>query len=259
MTPRLDRRDRQERDEIVVSGINPVLEAIRATRVLDLRVGPRPGARVEALLQEARRRGLPVRSVPRAELDRLTDGVAHQGIVATSLAPRDVSVEQLVEASTGPPLILVLDGVEDPRNFGAVLRSAEAAGVSGVVRQKRRAAPLGGVVAKASAGALAHVPIASVVNLARALDELKRAGVWTVGLVGGAERCYHDVDLTQPTALVLGSEGQGLRRLVRERCDWLVSIPMQGRVDSLNVSVAAGIALFEVVRQRLVIQERAGS
>jgi 23S rRNA (guanosine2251-2'-O)-methyltransferase len=147
-------------------------------------------------------------------------------------------------------LIVVLDGIEDPHNVGAILRTANAAGVHGVIRQERHSAALDGVVAKASAGALAHTPIATVVNIARAVDELKDASVWTVGLDGASVERYDQVDLTLPTAIVLGAEGTGLRRLVRERCDRLVSIPMSGAVESLNVSVAAGVALFEAARQR---------
>ena len=150
----------------------------------------------------------------------------------------------------GVPLIVVLDGIEDPHNVGAILRTVDAAGADGVVRQSRHAARLDGAAAKASAGAIAHVPIAEVVNIARALETLKDAGVWTVGLVGDAPTRYDQIDLTLPTAVVVGAEGKGLRRLVRKRCDWLASIPMGGHVQSLNVSVAAGIALFEAVRQR---------
>ena len=144
----------------------------------------------------------------------------------------------------------MLDGIEDPHNVGAILRTVDAAGADGVVRQSRHAAPLDGAAAKASAGAVAHVRIAEVVNIARALEELKEAGVWTVGLAGDAPKRYDEIDFTLPTAIVVGAEGTGLRRLVRERCDWLVSIPMRGHVQSLNVSVAAGIVLFEAVRQR---------
>jgi len=133
---------------------------------------------------------------------------------------------------------------------GAIVRTADAAGADGVIRQSRRAAPLDGIAAKASAGAVSHVKIADVVNIARALEELKEAGVWTVGLTGDSGKRLDQVDLTVPIALVVGAEGTGLRRLVRDRCDWLASIPMKGHVQSLNVSVAAGIALFEVVRQR---------
>ena len=143
----------------------------------------------------------------------------------------------------------MLDGIEDPHNVGAILRTADAAGADGVIRQSRQAAALDGAAAKASAGAVSHVKIAEVVNIARALEELKEAGVWTVGLAGDAPKRLDQVDLTLPTAFVLGAEGSGFRRLVRERCDWLASIPMRGHVQSLNVSVAAGIALFEAVRQ----------
>ncbi len=144
----------------------------------------------------------------------------------------------------------MLDGVEDPHNFGAVLRSADAAGAHGVVRQTRHSASLSGAAGKASAGALAHVKIADVVNVARAVEDLKEAGIWTIGLAGDAPATYDKMDFTLPTALVLGAEGTGLRRLVRERCDMLAAIPMKGHVDSLNVSVAAGVVLFEAVRQR---------
>ena len=144
----------------------------------------------------------------------------------------------------------MLDGIEDPHNLGAILRTVDAAGASGLIRQSRRAARLDGAAAKASAGAVSHVRIAEVVNIARAVEELKELGVWTIGLAGDADKSYVDMDLTLPTALVLGAEGHGLRRLVRDRCDELVAIPMRGHVGSLNVSVAAGVALFEAVRQR---------
>ena len=149
---------------------------------------------------------------------------------------------------------MVLDGIEDPHNLGAILRTADAAGADGVVVQDRRSAARSGVAAKASAGALAHVRLAEVVNIARALEELKELGVWTVGLAGDAPNTYDGLDLKGPTALVFGAEGAGLRRLVRDRCDFLAAIPMAGRVGSLNVSVAAGVALFEAVRQRRLAQ-----
>jgi 23S rRNA (guanosine2251-2'-O)-methyltransferase len=159
-------------------------------------------------------------------------------------------VEEIVAAAEGPALIVVLDGIEDPQNVGAILRSADAAGATGLVRQARHAAPLEGATARASAGAVHHVRIATVVNIARALEELKSLNVWAVGLAGDAPEAYDEVDYRQPTAFVLGAEGTGLRRLVRESCDRLVSIPMAGELSSLNVSVSAGIALFEAVRQR---------
>lgn len=234
-----------------VYGINPVLEALRAGRAAAVRVAPRADDRLAALVALAESRGVPVTRVAAAHLDRLLGGRGrHQGVVADLREAKSASVEDLVAGARGAPLLVVLDGVEDPRNVGAILRTVDAAGGDGVVRQSRRAAPLGGAAAKASAGAVSHVRIAEVVNVARALEALKAAGVWTVGLAGDAPMPYDAVDYTGPTALVVGAEGSGLRRLVRERCDWLAAIPMRGRVESLNVSVAAGIVLFEAVRQR---------
>ena len=237
-----------------IYGINPVLEALRAKRVTGMRVSSRADDRVTALVRLAGEQGIPVRRVSGDELDRLAGGAPHrhQGVVADAEGKTAVSVEDLVVGAKGAPLIVVLDSIEDPHNVGAILRTVDAAGADGVVRQSRHAAALGGAAAKASAGAVAHVAIAEVVNIARALETLKEAGVWTVGLVGDAPKRYDDLDLTLPTAFVVGAEGTGLRRLVRERCDWLVSIPMAGHVQSLNVSVAAGIALFEAVRQRRI-------
>ena len=236
---------------MIVYGINPVLEALRAGRVTALRVGDRGGDRIRELLDLARERGVKVQRVGPDLLERLARGGVHQGVVAdVDEAVAEYSVSELVHGAAGPPLIVVLDGIEDPHNLGAILRTVDAVGADGVVMQSRRAAALGGAAAKASAGAVAHVRIAQVVNIARALDELKDAGVWTVGLAGEAEKDYTEVDLAGSTAIVLGAEGAGLRRLVREKCDFLARIPMRGHVSSLNVSVAAGITLFEALRQR---------
>jgi 23S rRNA (guanosine2251-2'-O)-methyltransferase len=236
---------------MIVYGINPVLEALRAGRVTSLRVGDRGGDRMRELMTLATERGVKVQRVPPDLLGRLARGGVHQGVVAdVEEAATDYSVAELVGQAAGVPLIVVLDGIEDPQNLGAILRTADAAGVDGVVIQSRRSAALGGAAAKASAGAMAHVRIAEVVNIARAIEELKELGVWTIGLAGEATTSYAAVDLILPSAIVLGAEGSGLRRLVRERCDHLVAIPMSGHVGSLNVSVAAGIMLFEAVRQR---------
>lgn len=235
---------------MILYGINPVREALRAGRVDRLTVADRQDRRLRELLDEARALGVPVEVAARADLDRRARGGVHQGVLARVADPAPWTVEDLVHRAAGAPLLVVLDGIEDPHNVGAILRSCDAAGVDGVVRQTRRAAALDGVAAKASAGAIAHVRLAEVVNIARALEELKGLGVWTVGLASGAERSYDEVDLSGPVAVVLGAEGTGLRRLVRESCDWLVRIPMGGHVDSLNVSVAAGIVLFEALRQR---------
>jgi 23S rRNA (guanosine2251-2'-O)-methyltransferase len=235
---------------MIVYGARPVLEALRAGRVRRLMVTGGARSRLHDVLRLAEAAGVGAQHVEPEALDRLAGGGAHQGVAAEVTPGRDYTIDELVTETGEPALIVVLDGIEDPQNLGAILRTADAAGAHGVVRQTRHAAPAGAAAAKASAGAIAHVRMAPVVNIARALDELKAAGVWTVGLAGRAETRYDDVDLTLPTAIVVGAEGTGLRRLVRERCDWLVSIPMGGQVESLNVSVAAGIALFEARRQR---------
>ncbi|MBI3401361.1 MAG: 23S rRNA (guanosine(2251)-2'-O)-methyltransferase RlmB [Acidobacteria bacterium] len=233
-----------------IYGINPVLEALRAKRATSVRVSSRADQRVAEVVRLAEAQGVEVQRVPAADLDRLTRGAVHQGVVAETREPQPLNVEDLVRGAAGTPLIVVLDSIEDPHNVGAILRSVDAAGADGVVRQSRHAAALDGAAAKASAGAVAHVKVAEVVNIARALEDLKEAGVWTVGLAGYAPKQYDEIDLTLPTAIVVGAEGTGLRRLVRERCDWVASIPMAGHVQSLNVSVATGIVLFEAVRQR---------
>jgi 23S rRNA (guanosine2251-2'-O)-methyltransferase len=235
---------------MIIFGINPVLEALRAGRVRALQVSARADERMREVLQLAAARGLRVTRVEADTLDRASRGGVHQGVIADLGERAPASVSELVRAAAGPPLIVVLDGIEDPHNVGAILRTVDAVGADGLVRQSRRAAPLDAVVGKASAGAVAWVRVADVVNIARALEELKELNVWTVGLAGEAAQPYDRVDFTLPTAIVLGSEGTGLRRLVRERCDVLASIPMAGHVSSLNVSVAAGIVLFEARRQR---------
>jgi 23S rRNA (guanosine2251-2'-O)-methyltransferase len=241
---------RTDGDRMIVYGINSVLEALRAKRVRELRVSDRPSGRLIAVIEAAARDGIPVRRVSASELDRIARGGVHQGVVAETEEMREYSIADLVQGAAAAPLLVVLDSIEDPHNVGAILRTVDAAGGDGVIRQSRHAAALHGAAAKAAAGALSHVRIAEVVNIARAIEELKEAGIWTVGLAGDSPKRYDQIDLTAPTAFVLGAEGSGLRRLVRERCDWLVSIPMRGHVQSLNVSVAAGIALFEAVRQR---------
>jgi 23S rRNA (guanosine2251-2'-O)-methyltransferase len=245
---------------MLIYGINPVLEALRARRVISLRVIRREGGRLADVVGAAERAGVAARWVSLAELDRVVGAAArgrHQGVVAELREDATVDVRDLVAGASGTPLIVVLDGVEDPHNVGAILRAVDAAGADGVVRQTRHAAVLGAAAAKASAGALSYVRIAEVVNIARALEELKARGVWTIGLAGDAAKSYDEIDMTLPTALVVGGEGTGLRRLVRERCDWLGCIPMRGHVASLNVSVATGIVLFEAVRQRRAADLRA--
>jgi len=235
---------------VIIYGINPILEALRAGRVKEIRVGERGNERLRQLLALAAERRVRVRRVPVDTLERESRRGVHQGVVADIESGANYSVDELVRGASGPPLLVVLDGIEDPHNLGAIIRTADAAGVDGVVVQSRRSAARDGAAAKASAGAVAHVKVAEVVNIARAVEELKDAGVWTIGLAGEAPTAYDAIDFTVPTAVVLGSEGPGLRRLVRERCDHLASIPMHGHVGSLNVSVSAGIVLFEAIRQR---------
>ena len=235
---------------MIIYGINPVLEALRAGRATELRIAGRGDDRMREVLTLATQRGVPVRRVPADVIARQARGGVHQGIVADVEELQTYSIGDLVREAAAAPLIVVLDGIEDPHNVGAILRTADAAAVDGVVMQQRRSAALDGAAAKASAGAIAHVKVAHVVNVARAIEELKAAGVWTVGLAGESTTAYDAIDFTVPSAIVLGAEGTGLRRLVREKCDFLAAIPLRGHVGSLNVSVAAGITLFEALRQR---------
>ncbi|MFZ1642317.1 MAG: 23S rRNA (guanosine(2251)-2'-O)-methyltransferase RlmB [Candidatus Contendobacter sp.] len=214
----------------------------------------RRDARMQSLLEQAAGHGLLVHLADRAELDRISGDARHQGVVAR-LAARlrshgEADLPELLAAADGPALLLVLDGVQDPHNLGACLRSAAAAGVHALIAPVDRAAGLNATVRKVASGAADLVPFVPVTNLARTLHSLREQGVWIVGAVGEAEASLYEVDLTPPTALVLGAEEKGLRRLTREVCDYLARIPMAGGMESLNVSVAAGIFLFEARRQR---------
>jgi 23S rRNA (guanosine2251-2'-O)-methyltransferase len=237
----------------LICGINPVLEALASgTRHFDrlLVVKGLRSRRLSEAIRRATRLGIPLRFEMRETLDRLAGGVPHQGLIAIVSAKPLLSLEELLEASRSPALLVALDGVEDPRNLGAILRTVEAAGADGALLPERHSAGLSETVDRTSAGALEHVQVAQVGNLVHALGTLKEHGVWIVGLDAGGQERWDGVDLTQSVCLVLGGEGKGIRRLVREHCDHLVSIPQFGHVSSLNVSVAAGIALYEAVRQR---------
>lgn len=236
----------------ILYGIHAVEEALAAGRPLErlLVVRGRGGGGLERLLAAARSQGVPVRFVPRPEADRLAGTDRHQGVVAVSGATRYADLEDLLKQASSPALFVALDGIEDPHNLGAIIRTAHCAGADGVILPERRAAPLSGAAAKAAAGAVEHIAIARVTNLARALDRLKEAGCWIVGLDPQAPQPYTEADFTLACALVLGSEGRGLHPLVRQKCDFRVSIPTAGAIGSLNVSVAAGIVLYEVLRQR---------
>jgi 23S rRNA (guanosine2251-2'-O)-methyltransferase len=240
----------------LVYGLHAVEAAIERApeRVLELWMAePRQDARARSLRERAQAAGLRVQTVPGEALAKLAGDGVHQGAVA-SLRPLKPWDEHDLAAALGEmdrPLILVLDGVTDPHNLGACLRTADAAGVQALVIPKDRSATLDGVARKVAAGAAEFVPVAAVTNLARALGTLKKGGVWVVGTDGEAEQTLYAADLNRPLALVMGAEGAGMRRLTREVCDFVVRIPLWGRVPSLNVSVAAGVALFEARRQRL--------
>lgn len=237
----------------LICGINPVVEALRAgTRHFDrlLVVKGLRNRRIFEAISRASQGGVPLRFEARETLDRLAGGVPHQGVIAVVSEKALQSLHDLVAHARDPGLYVVLDGVEDPRNLGAILRTAEAAGADGVLLPERHSASLSETVARASAGALEHVAIARVPNLVAALETLKAKGVWVVGFDAQGKERWDAVDLRRSVALVLGGEGKGMRRLVREHCDHIVSLPHFGHVESLNVSVAAGIALYEAIRQR---------
>ena len=241
-------------------GIHAVEEALAAGRALERIViaRGRHGERIEQIVRRARERGVPVRFEDRPQLDRLAESREHQGVVALAAARRALSLEEILASGSRRGLLVLLDGIEDPHNLGAIIRTALAAGADAVLIPERRAAGLTEAVSRASAGALEHLPVARVKNLARAMEELKVAGYWLVGLDEKAEKPFTDADFTGSIAFVLGGEGQGLHELVRKRCDFVVSIPTTGPVRSLNVSVAAGIVLFEAVRQRKSKPQAAG-
>jgi 23S rRNA (guanosine2251-2'-O)-methyltransferase len=245
-------------------GVNPVLEALRGNRKIE-EIVVAEGAhhdRLRELIDLARAKNIPVSRAPRAALDRAARSANHQGVLARVAAARYADADELLDSiasrvgSSTEPLAVVLDGVEDPRNLGAILRTAECAGVHGVFMSERRAVGLTETVAKAAAGAVEYVPVARVMNLARLIERLKERNVWVVGTTADASLAYTEWDWTRSSAVVLGGEGSGLHRLVRERCDALVRIPVSGRIESLNVSVAAGVVLYEAQRQRTMASDK---
>ncbi|NPV26972.1 MAG: 23S rRNA (guanosine(2251)-2'-O)-methyltransferase RlmB [Firmicutes bacterium] len=245
-------------DEII-AGRNPVLEALRGQREINRIViakGAREGS-IKEIYALAKERSIPVTEVERRYLDNVSPTPVHQGVLAWVAAKEYVEVEDILELARSrreDPLIVALDGLEDPHNLGTIIRTAEATGVHGIIIPKRRAVPVTGVVAKASAGAIEHVAVARVVNLVQTLKELKAAGCWVVGANVTASRLYYEANLTGPLVVVVGGEGRGVSRLVRETCDFLIKLPMLGQVNSLNAAVAASVVLYEVVRQRSVQQ-----
>jgi len=238
----------------LIYGAVPVLEALRAENRRIDKVLIADGAkehRLSEIIDLCRARSIAWNRVPRETFAKhLESGVNHQGVIAFIASADYVSTDHILENSRETPLIVVLDGVEDPRNLGAILRVAECAAVDGVIIPERRAVGLNDTVAKSSAGAIEYVKVAKTANLNRIIEKLKEQNIWVVGTSMDAKMSYTDWDWTRPTALVLGGEGGGLHRLVAENCDVLVKIPMYGKIDSLNVSVAAGVILFEAKRQR---------
>ncbi|MCI0338357.1 MAG: 23S rRNA (guanosine(2251)-2'-O)-methyltransferase RlmB [Acidobacteria bacterium] len=240
-----------------IYGLAPVLEALRAGRrpihKILISAGSHP-SRLSELTDAARRAGISIEKRERRELDEITRNANHQGVIALvdsqSRTNPYVPSETILDSLSDPALVVLLDGIEDPHNLGAILRTCEGAGVDGIFIPEHRAAGLNETVAKTSAGAVEYVRVARVTNLVPLIAELKERGLWVVGVEGGTETIYSDFDLNVPLALVFGSEAKGIRRLIREKCDAAVSIPLRGELNSLNVSVAAGVILFEVLRQR---------
>jgi len=235
-----------------IAGRNQVMEALKAGRKIS-RLLISEGSRPKEVIDEARRKGIPFEYVDRRRLDTLVRET-HQGVVALASPVEYARVEDLLQAARSqqePALIVALDGVEDPHNLGSVIRSVDVLGAHGVLIPERRAAGLSTAVSRASAGAVEHVKVARVVNLARAIDNMKQEGLWAIGLDGSADKMLWQVDFTVPTLLVVGGEGKGLGRLIGQKCDITARIPMSGRVTSLNASVAAALALYEVRRQRM--------
>jgi 23S rRNA (guanosine2251-2'-O)-methyltransferase len=237
----------------VLHGINAVTEALKANPEKIERICVERGQknpRIQAIVELARQNGVRIEFEEKSWLNRKTEGERHQGVLCYAAAMDTFDSEEILHRAKTPGLLVVLDGIEDPHNLGAILRSAEAAGADGVFLPRHRSTGISATVVKASAGAASHVKVARIPNVAQCIEELKKRGFWTVGLDAAAEQSIWDCDLTVPIALILGNEGSGLHRLVREKCDFLVSVPIYGKVGSYNVSVAAGIALYEAVRQR---------
>ena len=250
---------------VVIFGIHAVSEALKSgARSFDY-VGisrERHDQRMQRIIDTSRASGVQVRFLPREELDRAANSNAHQGVIAVTSSKQYADVDMLLEQRKGDhSFLVVLDGIEDPHNLGALIRTADGAGADGVIIPERRAVGLTGTVVKASAGASEHLAIARVTNISRTLEELKERNIWTVGLDERGTQSYDEIDYKMHCAIVLGAEGKGLHDLVRRRCDFLVSIPMLGHVPSLNVSVAGGVVMYEVARQRRVAEgsQKAGS
>jgi 23S rRNA (guanosine2251-2'-O)-methyltransferase len=239
-----------------VWGRNPVLETLHSARQVKrilLAEGQREAPALASILQEAEQRHIPVEVVPRARLDQISHGAVHQGCIALVGERKYVTVDDILAYAARKneaPFLLILDAIQDVNNLGSLIRTAEAAGVHGVILPEHRAAEVNATVVKTSAGATEHLLIAQVTNLTRTIDHLKQQNIWVIGLAAEAQTLYHQANLTGPLALVVGNEGKGISRLVREHCDLLVKLPMHGHINSLNAAVAGSIAVYEALRQR---------
>ena len=255
-----DREKRQPEQEPrgadIIAGRNAVSEALRAGRTIDslyIQRGERSGA-LSALVAKAKAAGAAIKEADPRKLDHLCGGANHQGVVAVAAVKEYATVEdlfQLAQERGEPPFFVLCDELEDPHNLGAIIRTAECAGAHGVIVPKRRSAGLTAVVAKTSAGAVSYLPVARVPNIAALLADLKKGGIWVFGAAAEGSVSLYDADLAGPAAIVIGSEGTGMGRLVAEKCDFKVRIPMKGRLNSLNASAAAAILMYEAVRQRM--------
>lgn len=242
-------------NEDILYGRNPVIEALETDRTMD-KILIQDGLRhtqIGVIRNLAKEKGIVYQFVDKRKLDKMCDGENHQGVVALAAAHKYAEVSDILQKARDlnePPFVVITDGITDPHNLGSIIRTANAAGAHGVIIPKNRSVSLGSVVAKTSAGAVEHTPVARVTNIAQTIDLLKKEGLWIAGTALEAEQYCYDSDLKGPLGIVIGSEGEGMSRIVREHCDFLVKIPMLGQTESLNASVAAGVLLYEAVRQR---------
>ncbi|MBZ4670607.1 MAG: trmH2 [Oscillospiraceae bacterium] len=250
-----NKNEKQDKDfeNSIIIGRNPVLEALKAQKPIDtLYVASEKTGSIGLIVSMAKNQGVVVKDTNNAKLEEMSGGASHQGVVAVLSCAQYSSVEDILEVSAKKgtsPFIIICDEIEDPHNLGAIIRTAEAAGADGIIIPKRRSASLNSTVFKTSAGAASWLPVARVSNIASTIDLLKKQGIWIYGTdAGGAD--YTKTDLKGPCALVIGSEGNGMGRLIKEKCDFILSLPMLGKITSLNASVAAGIFMYEIVRQR---------
>ncbi len=243
--------------EDIIEGRNPVMEALKSDREIDkifIQKGERHGSIIK-VISIAKEKRIVIIEAERQKLDTMSVTGAHQGVIAFAATQKYVSVEEIITAAKNKgekPFIIIVDEVTDPHNLGAIIRTADAVGAHGVIIPQRRSVGLSAVVAKASAGAVEYVPVAKAVNLARTIDELKQKGIWIAGADISGEKTYYETDLSGAIGLVIGSEGTGISRLIKEKCDFLVNIPMKGKISSLNASVAGAILMYEILRQRTV-------